>query len=155
MLHQACDRTSALISMPADPCSDIADRIGHVRIELDAIHQELRNPQPGCANLRQVRAYLSARAKAREAFGEHMFSDPAWDILVHLYAHHLAQRRSTISGLCGMAGVPLATGLRWIKQLEQAGHVERAADPLDARKQRIDLTSSGRDTLQAYFDALG
>ena len=155
MLHQACDVSTLLIQMPADPDSDVFDRIGHIRNQLDAIQLELQNPEPGRDKLRQVRAYLTARANARSAFGEAMFSDPAWDMLVQLYAHDLAQQRITLSRLCAMAHVATATGQRWIRQLERTGHVKRAADPLDTRKHRIQLTSSGRVRMEAYFRALG
>ena len=155
MLHQACDVSSPFIQLPADPRGEIFDRIGQIRAELDAIQQDLQSPQPIVDELRQVRAYLAARASARRAFGEASFSDPAWDMLVQLYAHNLAQRRISLSALCAIARVPAATGQRWIRQLEDNGHVERTADPMDARKHRIQLTSSGRSKLQAYFQALG
>lgn len=155
MLHQACEVSLPLIQVSAASCPDISDRISHIRFELDAIQQELQAPQPRDPNLRQVRAYVAARANARSAFGEQMFSDPAWDMLVQLYAHDLAQRRITLSKLCAVARVATATGQRWIRQLEHSGHVERAADPLDARKCRIQLTYSGRAEMEAYFRALG
>lgn len=155
MLHQACDVTSPLIQM-REYCPDGAvDRIGHIRTQLDALQQELQSPRRGAASLGQVRAYLTARASARRAFGDAMFSDPAWDMLVQLYAHDLAQSRISLSALYIVARVPAATGQRWIRQLEHSGDVERAADPLDARKHRIQLTSSGRDKMEAYFRALG
>lgn len=155
MLHQACDVSSPFIQLPASASGDIFDRIGQIRAELDAIQQELQSPQPIVHKLRQVRAYLAARASARRAFGQATFSDPAWDMLVQLYAHDLAQRRISLSALCAIARVAAATGQRWIRQLEDNGHVQRTTDPMDARKHRVQLTSSGRSKMQAYFEALG
>jgi DNA-binding MarR family transcriptional regulator len=154
MLHQACDVSSPLIQMPLALPLSTADRIEHIRAQLDEIQEELRHQGADQCRLQQVRAYLAARRGARQAFGAATFSDPAWDMLVQLYAHHLAQQSIALSKLCQAAHVPTATGQRWIKYLEQTGHVARKADKHDNRRQWLALTDSGLNKMEAYFRTL-
>jgi hypothetical protein len=39
-------------------------------------------------------------------FGPDLFADPAWDILLDLYAARLEQQRVAVSSLCIAAAVP-------------------------------------------------
>ena len=88
----------------------------------------------------------------REQFlGQDLFADPAWDILLDLYAAQLEQQRVAVSSLCIAAAVPATTALRWIKTLTEMGLLVRTADPHDGRRVYIELSETAADGLEAYF----
>lgn len=92
------------------------------------------------------------RRKREKIFSPGLFSDPAWDILLDLYAAEGTQKGISITSSCLAAGVPASTGLRWITILIQNGYVERREDPADARRSLVNLTTKARDALEALFD---
>lgn len=98
-----------------------------------------------------VRRVQKAR-KLRDLFvGENLFADPAWDMLLELYANELAQQRVSVSSASDAAGVPLSTALRWMAALEERGLVARTSDPLDGRRVWISLTAHGASLMHRYF----
>jgi DNA-binding MarR family transcriptional regulator len=75
-------------------------------------------------------------------------------MLLELYVAHLIQRRLSVTDVCRASRVPHTTALRWIDVLAAKELVCRKKDPLDARRIFIDLTSSGSNALQHYFEAI-
>jgi DNA-binding MarR family transcriptional regulator len=103
----------------------------------------------------RVRSILKAR-RAREALiGRNLFADPAWDILLELYATEIEQRRVATSDLSVASAVPLTTVLRWIDRLENTGLITRRQDALDRRRVWIALSPVGCDKMKSYFVATG
>ena len=100
-----------------------------------------------------VRAIIRARRLRDQFFGPDLFADPAWDILLDLYAAHLEKQRVAVSSLCIAAAVPATTALRWIKTLTDIGLLVRAADPQDGRRVYIELAPEAADGLRAYLGA--
>jgi DNA-binding transcriptional ArsR family regulator len=100
----------------------------------------------------EVRAVLWARRQRELVLGKELFSDPAWDILLELYAAALGQRRVPTSELSIAAGIPLTTTLRWISKLESDGLVTRADDPLDGRRVWIALANQAVPMMSSYFN---
>src|SRR6476661_3623815 len=88
---------------------------------------------------RTVRALQAARKRRTAVFDGDLFADPAWDILLELYALDLEQRRASVSGVYAATSVPASTALRWVSKLEQDGLVARTDDPLDSRRSWIEL----------------
>ena len=86
----------------------------------------------GDSNLRgwRPRTIIRLRRRRDRLFGSDLFGEPAWDMLLELYAAELAQRRECVSGLCCASGVPATTALRWITLLVNAGWVTRRAGPV-------------------------
>ena len=101
-----------------------------------------------------LRQSLQARAQRGRFFNARLFYDPAWDMLLELYAASLAQRKLSVSRLAERTRVPLTTALRWITALEKEGAVERRPDPLDARRVFILLSEQGASAMDAYFDLI-
>ena len=98
-----------------------------------------------------IRNMLKLRRHRDRFFASELFADPAWDILLELYAAALGQFRVSVSNLCIAAAVPPTTALRWIKQLEEAGLTERRADPTDGRRQFVMLSDEALSSMNAYF----
>lgn len=100
-----------------------------------------------------VRERLRQR-RAREALFGDVFCDPAWDMLLDLYAAHYEGEEISVSSLCIAAQVPATTALRHIEMMTGRGWLERRADPADKRRSFIRLTDEARTRLDRYFDDL-
>ena len=101
--------------------------------------------------VRQIIANRQARARF---FDPDLFGDPAWDMLLDLYAARLERQPVSVSSLCIAAAVPATTALRWIKTMTDAGLFLREADPHDGRRIFIGLAEAAFDALARYFEAL-
>jgi DNA-binding MarR family transcriptional regulator len=105
---------------------------------------------PGEALIKRVQKARKVRATF---FGENLFADPAWDILLELYASELRQQRVSITSASDAAGVPATTALRWMAVLEEKSLVSRNNDPFDGRRVWISLTAHGASLMHRYFTA--
>lgn len=101
-----------------------------------------------------VRRVLRQRRMREQYFPADLFADPAWDMLLDLYAARLERQPVSVSSLCIAAAVPATTALRWIKTMTDAGLFVREADPLDGRRIFIGLAEAAFDALARYFEAL-
>src|SRR3954451_9357535 len=61
------------------------------------------------ATLERVRSILKARRMRARFFEAELFADPAWDVLLELYAAQIGQYRISVSSLCIGAAVPPTT----------------------------------------------
>ncbi len=100
-----------------------------------------------------VRAISRMRRNRARFFTAELFADPAWDILLELYAANLGQRRITVTRLCRGAAVPATTALRWIGQMEALGLIDRKSDPLDGRRHFLTLSQEGLSAMDSFFEA--
>lgn len=100
---------------------------------------------------RDIRAMQKMRRNRSRFFSADLFADPAWDILLDLYAAELGQHRTPVTSLCHAAAVPATTALRWIGQLESQRLINRRPDPMDGRRQFLELSSEGLEAMNAYF----
>ena len=128
----------------------------------DPVRRELREPgrgfraepsaEPDPAP-RIVRAAIRARRLRDQHFTPELFADPAWDMLLDLYAARLERARVSVSSLCIAASVPPTTALRWIGTMHDAGLFEREPDPGDRRRAHITLSNRAADAMRGYFAA--
>jgi hypothetical protein len=99
----------------------------------------------------RVRAFIRTRRLREQLFPQGLFADPAWDILLDLFATELNGGQVSISSLCIAAAVPPTTALRWIKIVEETGLIERSCDPRDKRRNWIKLSAAGQKKMRDYF----
>ncbi len=142
----------------AEPFSDRSD------VELCVELEELRTRFEKLANhlqgrkiqvsAEEVNFVIKARSLRFDLFAWGLFAEPAWDMLLHLYAKHLARERVAVTKLCTASGVPPTTALRHIGHLERQGLVIRKPDPLDSRRIWVELSAAGSDSMQRYFQQL-
>ena len=128
---------------------DVADR----RAAFDA------GPIPGAMTVAidpaQVRALIRARRLRDGFFGDGLFEEPAWDMMLDLFAAELEGARVSVSSLCIAAAVAPTTALRWIGRLTAEGWFERRPDPRDRRRAFVALGARGNSAMRGYFAALG
>jgi DNA-binding MarR family transcriptional regulator len=101
-----------------------------------------------------VRRMLRQRRMREQYFPADLFADPAWDMLLDLYAARLERQRVSVSSLCIAAAVPATTALRWIKTMTDAGLFTREEDRHDGRRIHVGIAESAFDGMERYFEAL-
>lgn len=102
----------------------------------------------------QVRQEYRARRNRDRYFPGVTFEDPAWDMLLDLYASHLEGRQVSVSSLAIAASVPKTTAYRWIDKMTDDGLFVWTPDPLDGRRFFISLSEAAAQNMQRYFSAL-
>jgi DNA-binding transcriptional ArsR family regulator len=101
-----------------------------------------------------IRAAIRARRLRDGLFPGGLFEDPAWDMLLDLFAAELEGGRVSVSSLCIAAAVAPTTALRWIGRLAAEGLVERRPDPRDKRRAFVALSPQGSAAMRGYVAAL-
>jgi DNA-binding MarR family transcriptional regulator len=101
--------------------------------------------------LSAVRRIAISRKERDSYFPAGLFSDPAWDILLHLYSVDLAGLKTTVSASAVASNTPETTGHRWLRHLMTIDLCERVADPTDARRYYVALSRKGREAMDRYF----
>lgn len=98
----------------------------------------------------EIRQIVRARRLRDRHIGGALFEDPAWDMMLDLYAAHLEKAQVSVSSLCIAAAVAPTTALRWIARMTDAGLFERKPDPFDRRRAFMSLTERGLDAMRRY-----
>ncbi|MCT8002897.1 hypothetical protein NZL82_13530 [Sphingomonas sanguinis] len=126
-------------------------RRGGVGDRHQSFHAAPARVHPGDAEL--VRRMIRARRLRDGFFGAGLFEEPAWDMLLDLYAASLEGSQVSVSSLCIAAAVAPTTALRWIGKMTEAGLFARQPDPGDRRRAFMVLTPRALDGMRAYLDA--
>lgn len=98
-----------------------------------------------------VRRLIYRRRLREKYFDSELFADPAWDILLDLYAAQLEGRKTTVSSLTIAAAVPSTTALRWVQKLTSRGLLIRTAEAGDRRRVYIQLSPEALTLVEAYL----
>lgn len=102
-----------------------------------------------------IRSVIRARRLRSRYFADHLFADPAWDMLLDLLQAEISHLRVPVSSLCIAAAVPATTALRWLKTMVQEGIFIRRADPHDGRRVFVELAPETSQALRRYFAEVG
>lgn len=98
-----------------------------------------------------VRLVIAARQLRSELLPANFFSEPAWDMLLEVFARDLEGREGCLSEIAGASSIRLTTALRWVEILEDQGLLTRRADPSDARRGILQLSNLGKRVMELYF----
>jgi hypothetical protein len=101
--------------------------------------------------LETARGVYESRRTRDRIFGNSLFADPAWDILLDLYIARREDRKVTITSACMAASAPTSTATRHIAHLMQKGLVLRVPHPADARSSHLELSAAGDRKLTQLF----
>lgn len=101
------------------------------------------------ALLATARALYRIRRTRDRVFGAdaEVFRDPAWDIMLDLYASMLSGKATSASSAALAACIPGTTALRCIEHLIDRGLINRFPDPTDGRRTLVELTPAGMDLM--------
>lgn len=102
--------------------------------------------------LRDVEFVIRVRRARGEVFGEGLFADPAWDILLQLCAASLQRRKLHLAGV--VSDVPRSTLARWASVLEERGLIRCLADPARPSILWLSLSPAGECKMLGVFARL-
>jgi DNA-binding MarR family transcriptional regulator len=97
-----------------------------------------------------IRALVALRRRRIDRLAIPKMSEPAWDILLDVYACQLEGIRLPITAVGIMAAIPAATAQRWIKRLTQQGMLVRIADTGDQRRAYVSLAAGTWEAMRAW-----
>jgi hypothetical protein len=143
---------------PEPRLQQISEEVGRIASALAALSEEDRAAADAAKGKVRidaglVRTMIRARRLRDQLFRSEIFADPAWDMLLDLFAARLENRRVAVSSLCIAAAVPPTTALRWIKSLSDQGLFVRIADAEDGRRVFIELSDGAAAAMEAYLRA--
>ena len=101
-----------------------------------------------------IRRVIRARRMRDAFFPAGLFEDPAWDMLLNLYAAELEGTKVSVSSLCIAAAVAPTTALRWIARMTDLGLLARKPDPADRRRAFLALSGRARSGMRSYLGAV-
>jgi predicted dienelactone hydrolase len=117
---------------------------------LDAVRESQRSPEQRSV-LAAARQVQEDRRRRAALFGQGLFVEPAWDLLVELFVAGLEARPVSVSSACIGSFAPSSTALRHIAHLEQLGFVAKKPHPSDSRSKYIELTEAGAARMTQFF----
>ena len=97
-----------------------------------------------------VRKIIRARRLRARYFPDHLFAEPAWDMLLDLFVASVRGRQVSVTSLCRAAEVSDATGLRWIDMLEGKGLVRRRSVSEEGHLRYVELSDGGFEAMCKY-----
>ena len=98
--------------------------------------------------MKAVEEALAARAARRRLFPNHLFADPAWDILLALYSGALLGKDAGLDSFSG-SGLAAKALLAWIDALQREGLIA----PRSSAPPTFRLSFSGLSRMEAYFSS--
>jgi hypothetical protein len=103
-----------------------------------------------------VGAMIGARRRRAALFGDTLFAEPGWDMMLALFAAHIEGKALEPAALYEASAVAPTAALRWLDLLVEAGLILRVPDPHDRRRLRIALTESAAERMRRFVvDAAG
>jgi DNA-binding MarR family transcriptional regulator len=109
----------------AHPSPDSADANAHDNIVFDALLLALAE------DIYRVRRKRDVQFE--QFFGDGLFCEPAWDMVLDLYINNGRNRMISVSSACLASAVPTTTALRHISELVRRRLVVRSPHPVDRR----------------------
>jgi len=146
--HKAPDLIEAELVAVAKDCRALALRLA----VLTAASCDTRQASVRPLASAQVRRYLRARRLREKLLPAELFADPAWDMLLDLYASELEDSSVSVSSACIASAVPPTTALRWLGRLEELGLIERLHDERDNRRTLVTLTGKSRIAIERWLE---
>jgi len=112
------------------------------------------NEPNDAALVEHANAVLEQRRLRRQFLPGELFHEPAWDMLLALFASRDDRMPMNIKALVSMSDAPVTTSQRWIEHLHKLKLIDRVTDPTDRRRVEISLSYTGDQQMKAYLRAL-
>jgi DNA-binding transcriptional ArsR family regulator len=94
---------------------------------------------------------LSERLRRAEFFGDNMFAEAGWNIMLDLFVATHRRGRVTVSDASLASNAPHATANRWLQKLVTAGLLVRICDVRDGRRVFVELSPLGLEKMIGYL----
>jgi len=107
------------------------------------------------ADLSQFARQILAGRKQREHFFDPaLFSNPAWDLVLHLYVATAEDGGMSVSDYCASSSTHKGVVLRWLDYFQQEEMVVEAIDPERTDQVLIRLSDTTHMAVSAYLASL-
>ncbi len=102
-----------------------------------------------------VKRLYAVRRRRDRVFGAtaDVFRDPAWDMMLELFAAGIERRKISVSSAAHVACIPQTTAIRLVDQLVDRQLLRRVADPGDGRRTLLELTPMAQDMMWRFLAA--
>lgn len=128
------------------------DEVSSVEAEILRQHND---DQPTRGQLCQLACKIyDARRTRDRILSDHLFGEPAWDMLLALYCLPSRGEMLRPTALSHAAAVAETTGIRWQRILMDKDLIERGPVELSCRRQFVRLTEKGRALMDRYLTRL-
>jgi DNA-binding MarR family transcriptional regulator len=97
---------------------------------------------------------VALRQMMRRETGHTLMQDAAFDVLLHMFAMQVPDRRTGVMDVCAGLDFPETTTRRWLQRLEQVALIERFEDPHDHRRDWVILTPAIHDMLRLLLQGI-
>lgn len=105
-------------------------------------------PRPQRLTEDHIRSVLLMRRARGSVLGENLFSEPAWDVLLELYAAELGGRSMTLSDLALATDTPVSVITRWQAALHDRRLTRSTVSQEDPTRVTISLTAEGSSKME-------
>ncbi|HUD95726.1 ArsR family transcriptional regulator [Sphingobium sp.] len=106
----------------------------------------------GSEQLAVLARYLEARRSRATLFGQNLFSDPAWDILLLLYQGELEGKALTLEQLSEKSRLSLSAVVGQVGTMERRGLLgEHHTSPNSRRRRAIRLSPLAMDAMASWL----
>jgi DNA-binding MarR family transcriptional regulator len=102
-----------------------------------------------------ILSILIARRARVAVFGPNLFSEPAWDALLELYAAQLGRRSLSLDDIAKALDVPQSTMARWVDVLADRDLIETESDTIEPSRLWLRLTAKGQAKMKQLADHWG
>ena len=99
----------------------------------------------------RAKQILRDRRAREHLFPSDLFADPAWDIMLDLFAARIEQKAISVSSACIASAAPPTTALRYIRRLVNAGIIDEIPDKADRRRVYVRLTEQAFENMQRWI----
>jgi DNA-binding MarR family transcriptional regulator len=135
----------------------LADAVEQARLALARVTQLAEAAvaaRPGMSLPALAERLYADRRRRDRIFGNGLFREPAWDLLLALYSAHGRGEPLIFSAAYDAAGLSCASGQRLLAKLQEAGLVALRDAPGSRKKKLAELTPSAADRLSDYLTGL-
>lgn len=98
-----------------------------------------------------VRAHVRTRRLRARLLPGDLFGEPAWDILLDLYAAALEGRAVTVAEACIASAVPATAASRWLGKLAESGLIRRSG-AVAGPGETVALTPQARQAVGTWVE---
>jgi len=106
------------------------------------------------AQARLAIALYQERRSRDAVLGNALFGEPAWDMLLDLYARQRLGKRTSMSDACLAAMVPHSTALRHLNRMLAEGLLTRETDRADGRRSWLQINNPLMAQIDDYLERL-
>jgi DNA-binding MarR family transcriptional regulator len=139
---------------------DLTETLSAVAAEFNDRVSKVSRPDPSieepsqAALTKYANSLLAERRMRRRFLPTELFHEPAWDMLLALFAMREERLPINVKTLVSFSEAPVTTSQRWIDHLYKLNLINRVTDPVDRRRIEISLSENGNEAMSAYLWAI-